>query len=51
MKKINKEFSDLMLTKTEGRMISQLTVSASSLATEFMLGHRTLQGFVQTGVP
>ena len=27
LKKINKEFEELMLTKTEGRMIEQLTVS------------------------
>lgn len=27
MKKINKEFEELMFTKTEGRMIEQLTVS------------------------
>lgn len=26
MKKINKEFEDIMFTKTEGRMIEQLTV-------------------------
>ncbi len=26
MKKINKEFEELMFTKTEGRMIEQLTV-------------------------
>ena len=30
MKKINKEFAELMLTKTEGRMIEQLTVSLSA---------------------
>lgn len=27
MKKMNKEFEELMFTKTEGRMIDQLTVS------------------------
>ena len=27
MKKINKEFAEVMMTKPEGRMIEQLTVS------------------------
>jgi len=30
MRKINKEFAELMMTKTEGRMIEQLTVSLSA---------------------
>ena len=29
LKKINKEFEELMLTKTEGRMIEQLTVCSA----------------------
>ncbi len=30
MKKISKEFEEVMFTKTEGRMIEQLTVSCAS---------------------
>jgi len=38
MRNINKEFAELMMTKTEGRMIEQLTVSfsASGRATCFL---------------
>lgn len=49
MKKMNKEFEELMFTKTEGRMIEQLTVSIGDqvlfidkhafLGTGLLLGH------------
>ena len=32
MKKVEKEFQELLFTKTEGRMLEQLTVSSCALS-------------------
>ena len=34
MKKVEKEFQELLFTKTEGRMLEQLTVSSCALQYE-----------------
>ena len=48
MKKIQKEFQELLLTKTEGRMLEQLTVSSSCVLCRLELLYLRLFRFGST---